>query len=250
MRFEKISTYIYRLKIPFADIYTAAFVIVDEGDVLLMDSGVSERDVENYVLPALQELNLTPTILTASHAHGDHAGGLPALLSAFPKAKVKLGDPLAYKNLADKAQMLADKEAVTKHVKAVHLPGHCADMFGFLDTREGILLTGDGLQQWGVSKWGTIVTDHKAYMRTLDKVEEMKIQRIIASHKYAPLGSEAQGKEEILELLCACRKTMQDIEDFVLESKGRDIEELQRGYAALYPDRPPLVTSTIKHLLK
>ena len=250
MNFEKISLNIYHLKVPFADNFTSVFAIVDEGDVIVMDSGDSGADVEHYVLPALRELGLTPTVLTVSHAHRDHAGGLPALISAFPKAKVKLGDPLAHKDLGCKVQTLADKKAVTKHVKAVHLPGHSDDMFGLWDTREGILLTGDGLQQWGISRWGTIVKDRKAYMRTLDKVEDMKIERIIASHDYEPLGMEAEGREEIIELLCECRETMYDIEDFVFESGCTDIEELQRGYGARYPERPPLFKTTIKNMLK
>ena len=250
MNFEKMSQNIYRLKVPFADNYTAVFAIVDGNEVILYDSGDSESDVQLCILPALEKLGLVPTILVASHAHRDHAGGLPALSEAFPNAKIKVGDPLRHKGLECKAQSLYDGEALSTNLVAVALAGHSSDMMGIFDKRERILLTGDGLQQWGISRWGTIVTDRRAYMRSLDKVEDLDIECIIASHEYAPLGSVAEGREEILELLSECRETMYDIEDFVYECGSEDVDEILRRYGVAYPQRPPLFKSTVKNILK
>ncbi len=250
MNFERKSKRICQLKIPYYDIYTSVFVIEDGEECILFDCGDSESDVRQYILPALQRLGLTPTILVLSHSHQDHAGGAAALSAAFSDMSIKAADPLRLNDLECKVHKLDTEKKLSPHVKAILLPGHSADCVALYETEEKILLSGDALQQWGIDRWGTGITRGREYQRSLERVAHLRAKRIIASHDYLPLGAEAEGAEAIEEMLSECQETYYDIEDMIYDYPNKSIEELAALYAALYPSRPVVATTTLKALLK
>jgi len=249
MFFEQIGKRIYWLKVPYFDIYTSVFAIVDGKQCVLFDCGDSSSDVEKIILPALQNAGLKPDILVLSHLHQDHSGGADALKIAYPDLRVLSFDPLALNGIKCKVEKLDIENKLTPHVKVMHLPGHSHDCVALFETEEKILLSGDALQQWGIDRWGTCVTDGRSYRRSIDRVATLGPKRIVASHDFDPLGQDFEGRENIEEMLSECQETFYDIEDLIYDYPNKSAEVLVSLYARLYPTRPVAASATFKAML-
>jgi glyoxylase-like metal-dependent hydrolase (beta-lactamase superfamily II) len=183
---------IYRLKVPFDTVYTSVLLIKAPSRVILVDCATTAHDVEDVILPALAKLGYAPTdvdTLVLTHRHGDHAGGLNALLQHAPQPEV-----------VTDIRMLADG------VCTYPMGGHTKDAIGVLDTRTGTLISGDGLQGAGVDKYRCYTEDPKMYLETLARVrEDARIANILFSHAYEPwLADRAFGREQVLACLDDC----------------------------------------------
>ena len=78
-RFCKQTDGIYRLKIPFDTVYTSVFLIETDKDDILVDCASNARDVDEFIVPALENMGKKMADIKAivlTHRHGDHAGGL------------------------------------------------------------------------------------------------------------------------------------------------------------------------------
>ena len=193
MGFEREADRIYRLKVPFEDLYTSVFLIESESGVILMDCATTAKDVDTYILPALGEMGYTPADVWAivlSHRHSDHAGGLARLLAHAPQMKVVEGE-----------------EKLTESLLTYPMAGHCKDCIGVLDLCTHTLLSGDGLQGEGVGKYRCGVDDDGAYLQTLARVEQdERIERILFSHAYEPWYCDAiSGRSAVLQCVADCR---------------------------------------------
>ena len=60
-RFSKEADGIYRLRVPFESIYTCVFLIEAQGKKILVDCAMTEDDVEDVILPALEKMGYAPT---------------------------------------------------------------------------------------------------------------------------------------------------------------------------------------------
>ena len=183
---------VYRLKIPFDTVYTSVFLIKAPSRVILVDCATTSRDVEDVILPALAKLGYAPTdvdTLVLTHRHGDHAGGLNALLQNAPQPEV-----------------VTDIRTLADGVCTYPMGGHTKDAIGVLDTRTGTLISGDGLQGAGVDKYRCYTEDPKMYLETLARVrEDARIANILFSHAYEPwLADRAFGREQVLACLDDC----------------------------------------------
>ena len=111
----KHTDYLFEIQIPCEDFYVASFIVVDDNQVIIVDSGCSKKDVDKYIIPALDELNLKPTDLVISHTHFDHIGGMTRILNHFKHIKLHtyndsyLNNPLQY---------------ISKNVAINYYPGH------------------------------------------------------------------------------------------------------------------------------
>jgi glyoxylase-like metal-dependent hydrolase (beta-lactamase superfamily II) len=209
-RFEIIAENLYRLKVPFENIYTAVFLIKGTDGYMLVDCATTKEDVEQTILPAIKVLNIKEEQIThilITHPHGDHAGGLRCLLSYLPDAVVFAGSDFIKERLMPKHFVRAsDGENIDKSVVAVSLPGHCADMLGYYDTRNETLITGDAVQLCGVGRYGCGLGSFRSYFATLEKIEKMRPSTLVASHDYYPKGAIARGDGEINAYLCDSRE--------------------------------------------
>lgn len=183
---------IYRLKVPFDTVYTSVFLIKAPSRVILVDCATTAHDVEDVILPALAKLGYAPTdvdTLVLTHRHGDHAGGLNALLQHAPQPEV-----------------VTDIRTLADGVCTYPMGGHTKDAIGVLDTRTGTLISGDGLQGAGVDKYRCYTEDPKMYLETLARVrEDARIANILFSHAYEPwLADRAFGREQVLACLDDC----------------------------------------------
>lgn len=210
--FEKITGGIYRLCVPFEDIYTGVFLIEANGGYLLFDTASSAADAEVYIIPALAHMNAAPEQILISHSHADHAGGLARLAAQFPNAKIGILDA-AYAerhpdwHLCD----ICDGEFLLNCIQILYLPGHTPDSIGLFDTRTNTLLSADCLQLRGIGRFGIGIADLNDYKKTLDRLAHMDIEYICAAHEYEPLGCFAAGKENVNYYLAECRTAAEEL---------------------------------------
>lgn len=64
-----------------------AIVNLGDGRALLVDSG-QDKDYGRKLRKALEQLELTPSVILCTHSHADHYGGNAYLLRQFPEAQV------------------------------------------------------------------------------------------------------------------------------------------------------------------
>ena len=77
LHFEELYPDIYLLKVPFSGLWTGV-VLIRGDENCLIDSGAKDTDVDQYLLPALEELGMDLQAikwLLNTHSHGDHIGG-------------------------------------------------------------------------------------------------------------------------------------------------------------------------------
>ncbi len=224
----EIAKDIFRIQVPFLDIYTTIYVIKTDEGALLFDTATYPTDMDEYAFPALEALGAELKCVFISHGHRDHAGGLERVMEKYP------GIPTAARS-----QMLKEKwssvfapeegEMLLGVLKVVGIPGHAPDAMGLLDTRTGTLLTGDSLQVYGIfgsGNWGANITQPKAHLEALEKIRRMDVNMIAASHDYHPLGNCAVGRVEIDRYLDGCREALEHLKRMVEENPGLSDREI------------------------
>ncbi len=189
---ETLQEGIYRVCIPFENIYTSAFILADGKDSIILDSGSSDLDAEKYIIPEVKKLNITPKYLVSSHNHSDHYGGINALKREYPYAR----------EVSFSINNIKDNQLLFNRYRLLNLKGHSDDSLAIFDLKTNILFSCDCLQMYGVDKYRTGVNDRDKYLRTIERVRMLNPTCIIASHEYEPLGSKVNGKdvEKLLQL--------------------------------------------------
>ena len=155
--FHKETDGIYRLRVPFDNIYTSVFLIIANEKRILVDCATTSDDVDGYIVPALTELGYTLSdvdIIVISHKHGDHAGGIERVKALAPEIEVVKGVEV----------VLADG------ISTYSLAGHTVDCIGVLDERTATLITADGLQGAGVDKYRCSIKYRTAYIDKKDEI--------------------------------------------------------------------------------
>ena len=198
---QQVDAGLYRILVPFEDLNTTVYIVRSPEGAALIDAATYPEDITSYVLPALEELGIGKvTHILLTHHHGDHAGGLPRLMEAFPEAAVCSMTSFDLPGFL----LLKDGEQVMQRLQTLHLPGHTPHSCGFLDLPTGTLLSGDCLQLAGVGKYIHGVRYPEQYRASVEKLKKLDIRRIVAAHEYVPLGSLAEGSAEVAAYLDAC----------------------------------------------
>ena len=174
MKFEKVIGEIYRLKIPFDDLYTSVFLITTENGNILVDCATTSQDVDEWIVPALSSIGLSVTdikYLVLTHHHGDHAGGKTRLLEL--NSRLKIIDGL--------------RENFVNGLTMYEMKGHTLDCIGVFDERSRTLIAGDGLQGYGVGKYRCSLKSEEEYRKTINKIKhDKRIENVLFSHAYEP----------------------------------------------------------------
>ena len=185
---------IYRLKVPFEELYTSVFLIDAEQVKILVDCATTAEDVDTYIIPALHALNYSlpdVDILVLTHRHEDHAGGTERMLEIAPNIEV-----------------VTDTRQLCKSIITYPLPGHTEDSIGVLDERTHTLISGDGLQGAGVGKYRCTIKNFAMYQETLKRIDaDERIENILFSHAYEPwFQAYAFGRPTVRKCLSDCEK--------------------------------------------
>lgn len=233
----QITQDIFRLTIPYKDIYTTVCVVKTPEGAALFDTGSYDSDVDRYVFPFLEELDIKAQDLryvVISHNHTDHAGGLARLMAYFPETHIVSRHPAIaeqYRNYTVLAPN--DGDPLLGVLRIITVPGHTTDAVALLDTRSKTLLTGDSLQLYGIygsGKWGANIGLPTEHLAAVEKLRGMDIDTIVASHDYHPLGYFVQGKEAVLRYLDACPEALYKIRDYLCIHPEQDPEEAAEAY--------------------
>ena len=203
---------------------------------VLIDSGVP-RSTETVILPALRVLDLAPSDLAVcvnTHNHHDHAGSniqlreatgcqiwiheadAPGLLRGST-----FGDEPIHPHEADRLLREGEVLRLAGHdYEVVHIPGHSAGSIGLYDRERKLFFCGDALQAQGTLTQGIAgASDREAYVASLDKVERLEIEHLIAAHPYLPFtDSHVHPASEVRRYLAECRRFVDEIDAEILDA--------------------------------
>ena len=230
---EKINENITRYVIPYKDIFTTIYLIKTDGGYVLFDSASYDEDIDAYVIPFLNELNVTKEELKyvfISHNHTDHAGGLGAFMKAFPNTCIisrHLDIIERFKNY--NTLMPEENTVILKDLKVITIIGHTGDSSGLLDMRTNTLISGDGLQLYGIfgsGKWGSNIYFPDTHIHEVNKLKKMEIDHILTAHDYQPYGFSYDGKEAVQNALDACIEPLYKVRDMILANPDLNDEEI------------------------
>ena len=191
--FQIITEGIYRLKVPFDDIYTSVFLIRTKQGNALVDCATYDSDVDEIIISALKDLGLSLhdiKYLILTHNHGDHAGGAKRIIELNPNVEIVENErPLSF-------------DGITVY----GMKGHTLGCIGVLDARSGTLIAGDGLQGYCVGKYKCYLESKEEYLKTIEKIrKDQNIKNILFSHAYEPWNRDyAFGRAEIEQCLEDC----------------------------------------------
>ena len=202
MSLSEIAKGIFRLKVPFEDLYTAVFFVACDSGWAVIDCATTDDDVDTHILPAMRRLDGEVTHLLLTHSHGDHAGGAKHLLERCPSMCAYALESME----STRFGRLKDGDLILGRLQVVYLPGHTRYSVGYLDTVTRTILTGDCLQLAGVGKYTKGIQYPEQYLQSIEKLKAMELDRIVASHDYVPLGSIAEGKDAVLAYLDECQR--------------------------------------------
>lgn len=228
--FTPVGDGLFRLDVPFDSLYTSVFLLLGEPN-LIVDAATTQADVRDLILPALARLGIDSATLLLTHRHADHSGG--AVHLAQSAANVKLASLRAGERLG--------------RLTAIPIGGHTEDSLGYFDEKTGTLLAGDGLQFYGVGKYGCSIVDASLYEQTLARVASLGARAILPSHDFVGGSAAAVGEEAVAELLANARGIWEQIKQFIL-SRPRDVDpfEIVNAWKSLYPELPPLPSVTVR----
>ena len=219
-RFTAVGEHIYRMNLPYKDIYTTVVVLESDRGNILFDTAFSQTDVQAHILPAYRELGLEPPkYIFISHVHSDHAGGLRWVLEAFPEATVlSFSEALPQSHPGAGFRCPEDGEVFLEQFQAVAIPGHTPDSAALLDRRTGTLITGDCLQVYGIygsGAWGAVICWIRLHLQALEKLHTMDIRAIIAAHDYHPYGESVRGEAAVKAYLDGCLEALHRVRDIL-----------------------------------
>lgn len=241
--FQQIANNVYLLKVPFGPVWTGVVLLRGEKNILI-DSSATAKDVDDYVIPALELLGLPLNdidYLVNTHSHGDHIGGHARLCQlgnfqvvSFSGSKPKVEEPVPYaiatrtrfpaNSPAPQSSLqgvkvhiaLQDGDVLANRLQLIHTPGHDDDCVCLLDLPTGTLITGDSLQANGTICQG--VGFYKSlpdYLYTLEKLEKTPIQNILCGHDYEGIGYWMEGTAQVKEALAYCRERVEAYDAFI-----------------------------------
>jgi glyoxylase-like metal-dependent hydrolase (beta-lactamase superfamily II) len=148
--------------------FVSAYILARGGEAAIVDTG--EAGSEGTIGEALEATGLGwdavgQVILT--HRHGDHIGGLEAVLSAARNAIVFAGAADVSAISTDRAiRSVADGDNVMG-LRIVATPGHTAGHIAVFDEAGGILVAGDALNNSG----GTLAGSNPSFTEDQDQAK-------------------------------------------------------------------------------
>lgn len=229
MNITKINENLYRMTMPYKDIFTTVYAMKAPAGVILFDAASYPADVDMHIVPFLEELGVSAQELKyvfISHNHGDHAGGLERLMEVYPDVCIMTrAGKLMEKYSAYKTVRHEDGEVYLDVFRVVTIPGHTKDCAGLLDTRTMTLVSGDSLQFYGIrgsDDWASNISLPGEYIQALDKVSKLGIRQIVSAHDYDPFGYRADGEAAVQQAICDCATPLRKIKELLLANPDMD----------------------------
>jgi glyoxylase-like metal-dependent hydrolase (beta-lactamase superfamily II) len=238
---------VYQIKLshPSMRMGVNSYLIIEEGDVYLIDTGY-EKTVD-VIVDSIRHLGKKPDnikLIINTHGHVDHAEGNNLLkqLSGAPIAIHELETQKLQFETADTI-FLQDNDVLSlgnRKLIVIHTPGHCPGQICLYEQNTGIIFTGDHIVE-GTSTGTVYVGPPEGsvidYIGSLRKIQALNLTMILPGHGktiHDPqlkikgiLEHHAQREHQILDILSSGEKTVDEIADIIY--KGIATGRLAKG---------------------
>ena len=225
-KFEHVIGNIKLLKVPFGTSWTGV-ILVDDEKKILIDSAALPEDVDNVIVPALQDLGYTLNdldYLVNTHSHGDHIGGYSRIKELCPTIKVAAAKS-DYQNVQNPAalairtrgkypavsptpqsylvgvkvdRIVEDGQDLDGILKLIETPGHDGGCVCWYDIKTKTAITGDSLQGNGTDAQGIgFYQDLEVYRSSVRKLLASDVENLLCGHDYDRLGYWISGKSAV-----------------------------------------------------
>jgi glyoxylase-like metal-dependent hydrolase (beta-lactamase superfamily II) len=213
---------------PYTGPGTNTWIVGDEPAVAVIDPG---PDDDAHLAAIEKKLGATPVaVILVTHSHADHLP-LAEKLAASRQARV-----VRWPELADGDVVRAGRI----ELQALHTPGHAADHLSFWMAADRVLFTGDLILGRGSSMVTYPEGDVAAYLRSLERVAELKPRMLFPGH-WDPVSDAAAKIEEYrTHRLARERQVLDDLgaggpgtaEELTRRVYGREVRDEQLLRAA------------------
>ena len=156
--------------------------VVGRGPTVVIDPAVDDPEYIDKVL----ELGGEISHILVTHRHSDHVGGAVELQRRTGAVVFAYGDAPAG---GAEVRSLVDGDVIEAggaRLVTLHLPGHASDHLGFLLDGTASLFAGDNVLGEGTAVIAPPDGDMADYMRTLERLAGLDIDRIYTGH-FKPL---------------------------------------------------------------
>jgi len=243
----QIDEGLYQIKLshPSMRMGVNSYLIIEEGDVYLVDTGY-EKTVE-VIVDSIGHLGMKPDnikLIINTHGHVDHVGGNNLLkqLSGAPIAIHRLETQKLQFETPDTI-LLQDNDLLSlgsRKLTVIHTPGHCPGQICLYEKNTGSIFTGDHIVE-GTSTGTVYVGPPEGsvidYIASLKKVQDLNLTMILPGHgKIIPdpqlkikeiLEHHAHREHQILDILLSGEKSVDDIAEIIY--KGIAAGRLAKG---------------------
>jgi endoribonuclease LACTB2 len=168
---------------------TNSYLIGNAQECLLVDAGYDKPETRIELERAIIKHNLAkPRKIILTHSHPDHAPGVRQLMDWAPivychqlEKQATLGAISPWKELSllDDGDLL---KVANEEIRILHAPGHTAGQLNLYIPSHQVLLAGDNIVAKGTSWIGPPDGDMSDYFQTLNRLKELKLQRIGPGH--------------------------------------------------------------------
>ena len=234
----KINEQIHYITLPYKDIFTTVYVLRTDHGVVLFDAASYDSDIDEMVVPFLEELGVTSEELKyvfISHNHKDHSGGLERFMALYPNTCIVSRSETLREKYAQYAFYFPEEgDKLLDTFRVVTIPGHTIDSSALLDERTMTLVTGDCLQQEGIrgsGDWASNISYSAEHLRAIEKLRTLGAKQLLSAHDYVPMGFRAEGEEAILKVLDHCAEPLLRLKQLILENPALDDEQIRELFS-------------------
>lgn len=256
MELVKISDNLYRLVIPYKDIFTTVYVIKYDEGIVIFDVGANEFDVNEYIIPALKSIGIAENAVKyvfISHNHRDHSGGLCEFMKAYPHACIVTRSQKLKEQFSEYDVLFPeDNDEIANSFRVITIPGHTWDSSALFDIRTNTLVTGDSLQLYGIfgsEDWGANITIPAEHIQAIEKLHRLNSKNIYAAHNFYPYGYKACGANNISLFLDACVEPLMKIKELIQKYPLLNDTEIREIYNSS-KNLPRISTSVVTGVRK
>jgi glyoxylase-like metal-dependent hydrolase (beta-lactamase superfamily II) len=238
---------VYQLKLshPSMSMGVNSYLIVEEGDIYLIDTGYEKT--ADVIIDSILHLGMKPDkikLIINTHSHRDHTGG-NNLLKQLSESSIAI-HRLEAQKLPIETQpniLLQDNDVLnlgSRKFRVIHTPGHCLGQICVYEQNKGLLFSGDHIIE-GTSTGTVYVGPPEGsvidYIGSLKKIQALYLKILLPGHGtviHNPqlkikeiLEHHAHRERQILNILMKGEKTVDDIAEIIY--KGIVVGRLAKG---------------------